>query len=141
MDEVEPAMNQRSSAMTARRKTRLVVRSGSTGIGRDVGSDEGREREKRRAGGAKSERVPVPVLYGGLSLGCKKDREFARRRGYLSGRCSPFARILRIRSRYWCSSCSWTVLCSLEDVSLVVSVIVAIFKRCCSASKRFLKVN
>ena len=51
--------------MTARRKTRLVVRSGRTGIGCDAGSDEGREREKRRAGGAKSERVPVPVLLGG----------------------------------------------------------------------------
>lgn len=63
-DEVEPEMNQRSSAMTARRKTRLVVRSGSTGIGFDKGSGEGREREKRRAGGAKRERVPVPVLYG-----------------------------------------------------------------------------
>ena len=58
-------MNQRSSAMTARRKTRLVVRSGSTEIGCEEGSDEGREREKRRAGGAKRERVPVPVLCGG----------------------------------------------------------------------------
>ena len=51
--------------MTARRKTRLVVRSGSTGIGSDEGSWERREREKRRAGGAKRERVPVPVLCGG----------------------------------------------------------------------------
>ena len=64
-DEVEPEMNQRSSAMTARRKTRLVVRSGSTRIGCDEGSGEGREREKRRAGGAKRERVPVPVLCAG----------------------------------------------------------------------------
>ena len=39
-----------------------MVRSGSTGIGCDDGSGEGREREKRRAGGANSERVPVPVL-------------------------------------------------------------------------------
>ena len=59
---MEPATNQRSSAMTARRKTRLVVRRGSTGIGFDEESGEGREREKRRAGGAKRERVPVPVL-------------------------------------------------------------------------------
>lgn len=58
-------MNQRSSATTARRKTRLVVRSGSTGIGCDEGSGEGRDKEKRRAGGAKRERVPVPVLYAG----------------------------------------------------------------------------
>lgn len=58
-------MNQRSSAMTARRKTRFVVTSGSTGIGGDDGSDEGRDREKRRAGGAKTESVPVPVLCGG----------------------------------------------------------------------------
>lgn len=64
-DEVEPAMNQRSSATTARRKTRLVVRSGSTGIGNDEGSGEGLEREKRRAGGAKRECVPVPVLCAG----------------------------------------------------------------------------
>lgn len=58
-------MNQRSSAMTARRKTRLVVRSGSTGIGCDEGSGDGRDKEKRRAGGAKRERVPVPVLCAG----------------------------------------------------------------------------
>ena len=58
-------MNQRSSAMTARRKTRLVVRRGSTGIGFEDGSDEGRDKEKRRAGGAKRERVPVPVLCWG----------------------------------------------------------------------------
>ena len=64
-EEVEPAINQRSSAMTARRKTLLVVRSGSTGIGFVEGSGEGLEREKRRAGGAKRERVPVPVLLGG----------------------------------------------------------------------------
>ena len=64
-DEVEPEMNQRSSAMTARRKTRFVVRSGRTGIGCDEGSEEGRDKEKRMAGGAKRERVPVPVLCAG----------------------------------------------------------------------------
>ena len=64
-DEVEPAINQRSSAMTARTKTRLVVRRGRTGVGCDDGSGEGREREKRRAVGAKRERVPVPVLRWG----------------------------------------------------------------------------
>ncbi len=32
-EEVEPEMNQRSSAMTARRKTRLVVRKGRMGVG------------------------------------------------------------------------------------------------------------
>lgn len=64
-DEVEPATSQRSSAMTARKKTRLVVRRGSTGIGCDEGSGEGREREKRSAGGAKRECVPVPVLCEG----------------------------------------------------------------------------
>ena len=51
--------------MTARKKTRLVVRRGSTGIGCDARSGEGRESEKRRAGGAKRERVPVPVLCEG----------------------------------------------------------------------------
>ena len=57
-------MNQRSSAITARRKTRLVVRRGRMGIGGGEGEDgsEGREREKRRGVGPKSERVPVPVL-------------------------------------------------------------------------------
>lgn len=44
---------------------------------------EGLEREKRICGGAKIERVPVPVR---------------------SGRCSPSARMRRIRFRYWCSS-------------------------------------
>jgi hypothetical protein len=47
-------MNQRSSAMTARVKTRLVVRRGSVLL----------RREKRREGGAKSALVPVPVLLG-----------------------------------------------------------------------------
>lgn len=63
-EEVLPEMNQRSSAMTARRKTRLVVRRGRMGIGGDNGlvGLEGREREKRRGVGAKRERVPVPVL-------------------------------------------------------------------------------
>ena len=60
-EEVEPEINQRSSAITARRKTRLVVRRGRMGVGGPpVG--EGWEREKRRGGGAKRERVPVPVL-------------------------------------------------------------------------------
>lgn len=65
--DVEPAMNQRSSAMTARMKTRLVVRRGKMGVGGNEGSWEGRVREKRRGGGAKMESVPVPVL-GHVSL-------------------------------------------------------------------------
>ena len=65
-EEVEPEMSQRSSAMTARRKTRLVVRRGRIGSGGSSGlpEGEGREREKRRGGGAKRESVPVPVLLG-----------------------------------------------------------------------------
>jgi len=61
-EDVEPEMNQRSSAMMARVKTRLVVRRGRIGVGGCVGSFEGRERVKRRGGGANVERVPVPVL-------------------------------------------------------------------------------
>ena len=59
-----PEMNQSSSAITARRKTRLVVKRGRIGVVPcgSVGVGEGREREKRRAGGAKRESVPVPVL-------------------------------------------------------------------------------
>lgn len=53
-------MNQRSSAMTARRKTRLVVNSGRIRVGEEV--EEGWDREKRRWGGANMESVPVPVL-------------------------------------------------------------------------------
>lgn len=60
--EVDPAMNHRSSAMTARMKTRLVVRRGKIGVGGVEGLVEGREREKRSGGGAKRDRVPVPVL-------------------------------------------------------------------------------
>lgn len=48
--------------MTAWMNTRLVVRRGRIGIGEDEGSVGGREREKRSGGGAKMERVPVPVL-------------------------------------------------------------------------------
>lgn len=62
VEDVEPAMNQRSSAITARAKTLFVVRRGRMGLGGCEGSEEAREREKRRGGGAKSERVPVPVL-------------------------------------------------------------------------------
>lgn len=69
--------------MTARVKTRLVVRRGrifmcSVGF---VGL--GFDRVKQRGVGEKIERVPVPVR---------------------SGRYSPVARIVRIRLRYWCSS-------------------------------------
>jgi hypothetical protein len=55
-EEVEPLMNQRSSARTARRKTRLVVRRGR------MGEPLGEVRENFRGVGAKMETVPVPVL-------------------------------------------------------------------------------
>ena len=61
-DDVLLQMNHRSSATTARRKTRFVVRRGRMGVGVAQESDEGRERENRSWGGAKMERVPVPVL-------------------------------------------------------------------------------
>lgn len=53
-------MNQRSSARTARRKTRFVVRRGRMGV------PSGVERENFRGRGAKRERVPVPVLFENL---------------------------------------------------------------------------
>ena len=53
---MHPEMNQRSSARTARRKTRLVVRRGRRGV------PDGVERENLRGRGAKIARVPVPVL-------------------------------------------------------------------------------
>jgi hypothetical protein len=55
-EDVLPLMNQRSSAMTARRKTRFVVSNGRMGVPDEV------ERESFKGGGAKVERVPVPVL-------------------------------------------------------------------------------
>ena len=57
-----PEINQRSSAMTARTKTRLVVRRGKIGVGGRVGSPEGCERANRRGVGANIDSVPVPVL-------------------------------------------------------------------------------
>jgi hypothetical protein len=48
-EEVLPEMNQRSSARTARRKTRLVVRRGR------MGAPSGEERENFRGVGAKRE--------------------------------------------------------------------------------------
>ena len=57
-----------------RRNVRFVVRRGRVLSAR----------EKRRFGGAKIERVPVPVR---------------------SGRMSPVARTSRMRLRYWSSSC------------------------------------
>ncbi len=56
-------MNQRSSPIMPRWKIRLVVRRGRIGIGGEEGVEEGREREKRREGGAKIAWVPVSVLY------------------------------------------------------------------------------
>jgi len=53
-DVVEPATNQRSSATTARRKTRFVVRRGRINVG-DVVVVEEEEREKRSWLGAKLE--------------------------------------------------------------------------------------
>lgn len=53
-EEVEPEMNQRSSWIIALVKTRLVVRRGKEEL----------RREKRSWGGAKRDRVPVPVLGG-----------------------------------------------------------------------------
>ena len=61
-DEVLPEMNQSSSATTARKKTRFVVKRGSINVGGSPGFAEGRVREKRRGWGAKIEQVPVPVL-------------------------------------------------------------------------------
>jgi hypothetical protein len=48
-EDVEPEMNQRSSARTARRKTRFVVRRGRMGV------PVGEERENFRGVGAKRE--------------------------------------------------------------------------------------
>lgn len=58
--------------MTARVKTRLVVRRGRIGMGGEDGLEgsDGREREKRSGAGAKRERVPVPVLWR-KKLGCQ----------------------------------------------------------------------
>jgi hypothetical protein len=49
-------MNQRSSPITARRKTRFVVRRGR------IGFPSGEVRENFMGRGAKIEYVPVPVL-------------------------------------------------------------------------------
>lgn len=85
LDVVHPDTNQRSSVVTARRKTRLVVRRGRTGIRSPVGEEgSGLDRLKRSCGGAKRDNVPVPVR---------------------SGRCSPRWRMSLIRWRYWSSSC------------------------------------
>lgn len=59
---MHPATNQSSSAITARKKTRFVVRSGNIGVGSAFGSEEGRDSANRSCGGAKREYVPVPVL-------------------------------------------------------------------------------
>ena len=63
IEDVLPEMNHKSSAMIARVKTRFVVRRGRIGVGEGVGLVKlGREREKRKGGGEKTESVPVPVL-------------------------------------------------------------------------------
>lgn len=62
IEDVAPEMNHKSSAITARRKTRLVVRSGRIRTESSESFEAGRDKEKRRAGGANRESVPVPVL-------------------------------------------------------------------------------
>jgi hypothetical protein len=57
-EEVSPLMNQSSSAMMARRKTRLVVRRGRMSF-----PVEGLWSENLSGRGAKMEYVPVPVLH------------------------------------------------------------------------------
>lgn len=59
-EDVEPEINQRSSAMTARVKTRLVVRRGRIGVRAGVGEEvdvdvHGRDREYTMDFGAKTE--------------------------------------------------------------------------------------
>lgn len=56
IEEVEPEINHNNSAMTARRKTRFVVRRGRIGVPSEFDSVNLRGR------GAKIEYVPVPVL-------------------------------------------------------------------------------
>lgn len=90
-DEVEPEINHKSSAMTARRKTRFVVRRGK------IKAPSGVERENLRGLGANNEKVPVPVLVQVLG---PINSHFALGVTYLSGRCSPVSRISRMRSRY-----------------------------------------
>ncbi len=55
-------MNQSSSAITARKKTRFVVRRGKTGLNCVGSSAEGRERVNLKGEGLNIEYVPVPVL-------------------------------------------------------------------------------
>lgn len=62
LEEVLPAMNQRSSPTTARRNTRLVVRRGRIGVGSLWPSSAGFDRENFSWGGANIAFVPVPVL-------------------------------------------------------------------------------
>jgi len=84
VESVCPLTNQRSSSIIPRRNVFLVVSRGRVEFARD----------KRREGGAKRERVPVPVL---------------------SGRNSPVSSTSRIRLRY-CSS-SWDLMeVGVEDV-------------------------
>lgn len=100
LEVVQPEMNQRSSVVTARRKTRFVVRRGRMGRRSLVGEvGSGLERLKRSCGGAKRESVPVPVR---------------------SGRCSPWDRMERISDRYWCSS--WEADCGVGEEALGAGV-------------------
>ncbi len=58
--------------MTARMKTRLVVKRGRMGVGGCEGSREGRDSEKRRGGGANRDSVPVPVLEHMSLISCRR---------------------------------------------------------------------
>lgn len=49
----------------------------------------------------------------------------------LSGRCSPFSKMFRMRSRYWCSSCAGDRSFPVDEVPLSVSVIVATISMKC----------
>lgn len=84
------------------------------GVGGSSGLLEGRDREKRSAGGANIDNVPVPVLDRRREQTCNPRSDSC----YLSGLCSPFCRIRRIKSRYWYSSCA-SIFIGLLDSNVV----------------------
>ena len=99
--------------MIRRGARRRVVSRGRTFVYASVGPlglvglvglvGAGLESWKRRGAGAKSERVPVPVLDGMISCRGGVGSE-VREVPYRSGRYSPCSMMSRRRSRYWNSS-------------------------------------
>ena len=111
---MDPRTNHSSSSSTPRKKTRFVVRRGSVPSAR----------EKRMEGGAKSERVPVPVRSG-----CSHVRQTGS--GISSLPCCPRRELVQRGAGGQLRPTTHADLPSLHDVANHIEVLTLLVLRQC----------